>query len=386
MGRGKLGIISDTAVTKTEAGDWLGYEPVVKEIDYFLQHWDEVNWLAYQYSSEKTIYSRPLPLTVNVKAISPLGGAGWRSKLNIVTQYLSLILDVYRVIKASNEIHVRAPSYPAICAMILTPFFRKKTFWFKYAGSWIDEAPLSYNIQRKLLKRISRNNIFTTVNGRWPDSPKNILPFENPCFSEAEYKLTFKPETSINKSENTGLHLTYVGSLSEFKGVQLVINALEKLNFNGFSKFTIVGTGEYEKTLRALTKESPFKERFFFEGKRNKEEVFRILEESDLLVIASVTEGFPKVISEAMMNYCIPISTRVSCIDQYVDESIGFMIEERSVEGVAKALSQAVNDPGLRDKRQKARALAAKFTYENYLNHLLETVFRNKKNYNNQSI
>lgn len=377
MGRGKLGVISDTAVTLTLDGKWRGYEPVVKEIDYFLKYWDEIEWMAYQFPSSKTIYSNPLPETVHVKAVSPLGGSDFYSILRIAGQYIRLLFKVYNVINASDEIHVRAPAHPAVCAMLLAPLFPKKIFWFKYAGSWVDPAPKSYEFQRKLLKRISKGNIYTTVNGNWADSNKNLIAFENPCFSASVYDKTAR-QSELPEESNRELRLVYVGSLSEFKGVHLVINALEEINFKGISSFTIVGTGEFQSSLVKLTEASPNQERFVFRGKQNKKEVLKILADSDLLIIASATEGFPKVISEAMMNYCVPISTRVSCIDQYINDEIGFIIDERSVDGIKQALKKAVSDPNLSEKKKNARALAARFTYENYVVHLFQAVFKNK--------
>lgn len=384
MGRGKLGIISDTAVTFTQDSEWRGYEPVVKEIDYFLKYWDEIEWMAYEFPSSKTIYSGPLPKTVHVKAVSPLGGSSFFSKIKIVGQYVRLFFKVYKVINAADEIHVRAPAHPAVCAMLLAQLFPKKTFWFKYAGSWVDAAPKSYEFQRKLLKRISKGNIYTTVNGNWADSNKNIIAFENPCFSASVYDKTTR-QSELPEESNNDLRLVYVGSLSEFKGVHLVIKALEAINFKGIGSFTIVGTGEFQGSLVEMTEASPNQERFHFKGRQNKQEVFKILADSDLLIIASATEGFPKVISEAMMNYCVPISTRVSCIDQYINDEIGFIIDERSVDGIGQTLKKATSDPNLSDKKQNARALAARFTYENYLEHLFQTVFINKQSILNQS-
>lgn len=375
MGRGKLGIISDTAVTFTQDGEWRGYEPVVKEIEYFLKYWDEIEWIAYEFPTSKTIYSGSLPKNVHVKAVSPLAGTSFFSKLKIVGQYVRLFFKVNKLINAADEIHVRAPAHPAICAMFLAPLFPQKTFWFKYAGSWVDAAPKSYDFQRKLLKRISTGNIYTTVNGNWADSNPNIIAFENPSFSALVYDLSTK-QSELTKESNRELRLVYVGSLSEFKGVHLVIKALERINFKGISSFTIIGTGEFQSSLAKLAETSRYKERFFFKGKQAKEEVFKILADSDLLIIASATEGFPKVISEAMMNYCVPISTRVSCIDQYINEEIGYIIDERSVEGIGQVLLKAASDPNLSEKKKNSRKLAARFTYENYLTHLFQTVFK----------
>ncbi len=328
----KLSIISDTAVFTKSNGKFCGYEPVVKEIDYFLKEWGQIYWLAYKQSSKKTIYSSELSHKINVNAISPLGGHGFINKLLIFLKYFNLFYQVYKTIKHSNYVHVRAPSHPSICAMLIAPFFPNKRFWFKYAGSWIDQAPFSYRIQRFLLKKISKNYIYTTVNGKWSNLNENILSFENPCFSQKDYDKSCKDlQINLEKKE---LELIYIGSLSKFKGVHLVINALEQMKFNGIKSFKIVGQGDYENKLKKQTSMSVYKNKIKFLGYQKKSSVFKLLNKSDLLIIASETEGFPKVIAEAMKNYCVPISSRVSCIDQYINEETGFLIEKNTTESI----------------------------------------------------
>lgn len=372
MGCGKLAIISDTAVTQTKVGGFRGYEPVVKEVEYFLQYWDKIKWLAYLQPTYKTVYSPPLPKEVEVKALRPLGGAGLWAKVTIFFSYFNLFVQVYKVIKASQVIHVRAPAHPALCAMLLAPLFPNKTFWFKYAGSWVDSTSTSYRLQRKLLQRIVGAHIYGTINGFWPDQPQQLLTFENPSFSEQLLKQVQSKATA--KDFTSDLELVYVGTLSQFKGVQLVIEALCRIRFERISCFHIIGTGDYEAELKLQAENSGFATQIVFHGALLKEQVFEWLNRCHALIIASQTEGFPKVISEAMLHGCIPLSTRVSCIDQYVTPDVGFLIEEVTVDGVENAIKQLIYDRDLATKSKESSLKSELFTYERYLNRILNEI------------
>ena len=88
-----------------------------------------------------------------------------------------------------------------------------------------------------------------------------------------------------------------------------------------------------------------------FLGKLGKNRIFEILSNSDFLLFASKTEGFPKVISESMMNGCIPISTSVSCINQYVNNDTGFIIPNRNIDSIARSINLALSTDKKRLKK-----------------------------------
>ena len=53
-----------------------------------------------------------------------------------------------------------------------------------------------------------------------------------------------------------------------------------------------------------------------------------IYSKCDFIILPSKSEGFPKVIGEAMNYGCIPIVSDVSCISQYIQNGVnGFLIK-----------------------------------------------------------
>ena len=361
MGETKLAVISDTAVTFREDGTYLGYEPVVKELEYFSPYFTQLTWMASLHGKSHTVYSGALPEDWKIVAMASIGDKGMNAKLKIIAEFPKIVLQVYKLIKESTHIHVRAPSHVSFAAIFISSFFRKKRFWFKYAGSWVDKAPFSYRLQRVLLNLVAGRNTFVSVNGNWEGYGPNIVTLENPCFSKAQYDLI--GNLKYYEENTRGLRLVYVGSLSEFKGVHLIIDALKQIGFSGYNSFTIIGEGDYSQELRNRANGNP---KFRFLGSLTKNEVFEELLAADALIIASATEGFPKVLAEGMMCGCIPISTDVSCIAQYILEDFGYLIPERSVDGIAATLKRLVNDSLITEKKRLCHTNAAIFTYESY--------------------
>lgn len=369
----KLTIISDTA-SSTINGVKVAYEPVVREVQYFSELFDEIFWLTYEYSEQHTIYSSDIPKNVHVTPFNHIGGNNLRSKIDVISKYPKLINKVKRLVEKSDYVHVRAPSHPAMICMIVNIFYQRK-IWYKYAGSWIDSAPFTYNFQRKILAKIADKNNIITVNGDWKLNNHHILPFENPSFSEKDR--IFFSRKSNNKSFANPFNLVYVGSLSKFKGIHLVIEALKVIQSKKINKLQIIGTGDYGPELKKLVDENNLMPKVEFMGRLSKKETFECLSSSQFLIIASETEGFPKVISEAMMNGCIPISTGVSCIPQYINDSNGFIIQNRSVEGIVQVLRDisSKNEEDLMLMSKKCIERSSIFTYEYYVSRIKSDIF-----------
>lgn len=370
--RTRLLVISDTAVTQIN-GRWTGYEPVVKELEYLAPHWKEIVWIGMHKHPSETVYASSLPENIKVIPISAVGGKGWLDKIHVFLLYPLMLLKIMRHLPLASEVHVRAPSHPALLAILLAPLYRSKKFWVKYAGSWVDKASRMYQIQRELLKRLAANNIWVTINGNWTGLKSQLLPFENPCF---DLQTVNEIEAgSLSKDFSGDLNLIYVGALSEFKGVHWVLEALTRLHFERIAVFHIVGTGAFEKKLKELAKESEYSNKILFHGALTKNEVFKLLAQCHGIVLASKSEGFPKVISEGMLFGCVPIASDVSCISQYVTAELGFIISEPDTNNVLIQLKRFISDPDLNLKSSLAQKQSPLFTYEKYVHRVLEEIY-----------
>lgn len=111
------------------------------------------------------------------------------------------------------------------------------------------------------------------------------------------------------------IKLIYVGYLRKAKGMFVLMDALEILNelYTGKFTLTIVGTGEIEKPLKKLAKNKGLPVNFLGHID-NRLELNKILREHDIFCFASISEGSPRVILEAVANGLLVVSTPVGSL------------------------------------------------------------------------
>lgn len=95
--------------------------------------------------------------------------------------------------------------------------------------------------------------------------------------------------------------LLYVGRLEREKGVDILIDACDYLSQKGFGfQLKIIGTGSEKAALMSQIERLGLNGQITFEGHvKHGELLYSFFESSDVLVIPSRTEGFPKTIHEA---------------------------------------------------------------------------------------
>ena len=93
----------------------------------------------------------------------------------------------------------------------------------------------------------------------------------------------------------------------------------------------------------------------------------------------SKSEGFPKVIGEAMNYGCVPIVSDVSCVSQYVKhEENGFLINPITTTVLVDQLIKAISlsHYSFQKMIEKNYKLSKKFTYDYYNNRLVNEVLK----------
>ena len=118
-----------------------------------------------------------------------------------------------------------------------------------------------------------------------------------------------------------------------------------------------------------------------FHGFLDKNAISSIYSICDFIILPSKSEGFPKVVGEAMNYGCIPIVSDVSCISQYIqDGSNGFLINPITSEAIQKKINLAkkLSSAEIIKMNKYNFELAEKFTYEYYNNRIINEIFEIK--------
>lgn len=90
-------------------------------------------------------------------------------------------------------------------------------------------------------------------------------------------------------------------------------------------------------------------------GALTHDQVQKIFSESIALVALSTSDGQSASLVEAMANGAVPIHSRTSCCDEWMEEGKGgFLVDFDDVEDVASRLSFVVNNPAFRETAAKS--------------------------------
>ena len=145
--------------------------------------------------------------------------------------------------------------------------------------------------------------------------------------------------------------LIFVGSLNRHKGVHLIIDALKELkDLSSYAELILVGDGEERGEFEVMAQTIDFPIRFL--GHCSKNKVAELLSESHVLLLPSKSEGFPKVVGEAMNYGCIPIVTNISCMNEYIENGVnGLLMSDVSSDSLRDALTVL---SGWKESRYKA--------------------------------
>lgn len=348
-------------------GHVYAFNTVVKELDIFVQLFEKITWIGYDYSDLKLDLTMSLIEHPQVKTVllKRTGGKNFLSKLKILSNISFYLLTIKKYIKVTDVIHSRGPSVPMLLGLLLSFFYRKPRWWFKYANNWNDKKPsFFWKVQKGLMKLNTKS--IGTVNGHWPEMPAHIIPFENPCL----YHSLNSEYSSFNKENAKGWSLLFVGRIEKSKGYAVILDAICEIPSNKINSLVIIGDGTENDELKLIIAKHPLGSKIKFLGSQPTHIVFKYMLTSHFLLLPTVSsEGFPKVLAEGWFNGCVPIVSNISSIPHYVKNNFnGFLWEIEGKKKYCSVLSDALNIDNISYMEMVRNGVSSchLFTYERY--------------------
>lgn len=371
----KLLIISHTEHYLNTNQQIVGWGSTITEINYLADFWDEVIHIGCFY--KKPAPEVALPYTksnIHFVSIPSFGGKTIFDKVGILFRIPNIIATVIRYQKDVTEVQLRLPTSMGLFLLPLFSFFlsRKYTFWIKYAGNWSQvNPPLSSKIQRWWLdNNFAKSNV--TINGFWPNQPKNCISFENPCLTQKD--ILKGKAIGLTKRFNEKFNLMFIGRLEDAKGMTIILDALKTIDLTKINQIHFIGDSNQRNYFEE--KAIFLQNKAIFHGFLSSDKVHQLLGKAHFILLPSKSEGFPKVIAEAACYGVIPISSDVGSISHYINEANGFVWEYNGVVPFGTVLKQALetNPDQLAQISQNVIPLAELFTFENYRSKLQQYI------------
>lgn len=377
----KLLIISHTPHYRDQSGRLVGWGPTIREIDYLARIFTEVVHIAPLHKEPAPASSLPYQsANLSLRAVHPAGGEGLGDKLNILKcsgQYAKIIIQE---LTKADVVHVRCPANLSLLALLLLAGFRNPPCrWVKYAGNWRPGGPepWSYKLQRWWLEKGLHKGI-VTVNGRWPDQPSHVFSFYNPSLTQAEAEQAAAAATS--KELRLPVYLLFVGRLEAAKGVGVALQVARTLLGGGLKfEFHLVGDGPERPVFERYVQQNGLSSCVHFHGWQPRPALAEYYTQAHFLIFpSSASEGWPKVLSEAMAYGVVPLAGAVSSIPQILAETgAGMALPPHDPKSYLVAMMDYIKHPEKWQEASLAGMKAAlRFTYERYLENVKEIFSR----------
>jgi glycosyltransferase involved in cell wall biosynthesis len=345
-----------------------GWGPTVLEIDRLARLFDHIVHVAPLHDGAAPASALPYQSgRVRLRAVSPSGGNGIGAKLGIVARTPGYVGTMLGELFHADVVQVRCPANISLLAIVLLALLRHPRLrWVKYAGTWApgEKRPWSYSLQRWWLQHGFHRGV-VTVNGRWPGQPGHVYSLLNPSLAQRELATR-----DLDKPLGQPYRLLFVGHLDESKGAGRALQVAAILKQRGVSFYMeFIGDGPLLPGLVVEAREQHLESNVTFLGWLPKHELPPHYARAHFLISPSASEGWPKVLSEAMTYGAVPIAGDVSSITQILGEAgAGVALLPLDVGAFADSIMGYIADEARWRAASRAGMHAADlFTYEAYL-------------------
>lgn len=350
-------------------GETVGLASTVREIDHLASLFEQVVHVAPLHPGRPPADVQPYAAPVRHVPVPPAGGERLRDKWSVLRAAPSYARAIRHELSRCDAVHVRCPANISLIALLLLAgSSRPAKRWVKYAGDWNRRhGAWSYRFQRALLRK-KLHGAVVTVNGLWPGQPSHVVSFVNPCLTDAE--LREGERAASGKSLASPVRLLFVGRVEHAKGAGRVLRILRSLKNRGVpARLRVAGDGPERPGLEGEAARLGLGADVEFLGALPRANLSGVYADSDILLLPSSSEGWPKVLSEGMAFGAVPIASDVGSIPEYLTRfETGRFFPAEDVEAFSAAVVSYAEDPE-RWKTESHRAVqaASRFTYTHYL-------------------
>jgi glycosyltransferase involved in cell wall biosynthesis len=300
-----------------ENSKYYGYAPYVREMNIWLKYVNKVTVVA---PVEKTqldnIHLAYQHDHLKFKEVSNFNTTSFLNSLRTFLKLPSILWTIFWAMKKADHIHLRCPGNMGLLGCVVQILFPNTPKTAKYAGNWDPNAkqPLSYKIQKRILNStFLTKNMQVLVYGEWEGSSENIKPFFTATYSNKEIA------SKVSRNTNNPITFMFVGTLSEGKQPLYAVQLIEELKKKKREvHLSVFGDGVLRDEMQDYISRNNLKNQVTIFGNQTKDTIKKEYQNSHFLILPSKSEGWPKVVAEAMFFGCVPLTTNVSCVNYMI--------------------------------------------------------------------
>lgn len=259
-----------------------------------------------------------------LRVVGPIGTLLWRCLMNKRIPYgVEVVADPWDLFS------------PGGLKTKLRPLLRRKMRWDlvrQCCQASVSSYVTEYTLQKRYPPRCWSTH-YSTI-----DLPADVILDDSMVDKRME-----RIESKINSGEP--LRLCFVGSISQlYKAPDILISSVADCTKKGINlELVILGDGQYKRQLEEQARRLGIAEKVLFLGNVPPgKAVYEQLDQAELFVLPSRTEGLPRSIIEAMARALPCIGSTVGGIPELLGEE--FVVPAGDVESLAEKIEEVLAD------------------------------------------
>jgi glycosyltransferase involved in cell wall biosynthesis len=173
----------------------------------------------------------------------------------------------------------------------------------------------------------------------------------------------------LQQVQREAIRIIYVGRLVASKSPETLIRAAALLKTMEVEPFQLqlIGEGEQRSRLEKMVLEHNLAREIIFSGWIGPPDLIDYYRQADIFITATIWEGMPNTVLEAMATGLPVVSTRAPGLDQLVVEGQnGYLVEAGDVQTMADRLRRLINNPYERGRmgRESRKIAEREFSWE----------------------
>lgn len=356
-------VVSDIPLWPTDSG-WAAPHCDLSEVGVLRGLCDELSLVGLAQTDRRPPHAAPVPKTVDVVAFAaPTGG-----KPAAIAAAARAVPTLWRALRRADAAQLRLPSKLGAAALAaLQGLPARPVVWARWGGEWgpRDAEPPTYRWQRWAAQRGLSGCRPTIVGPASFDSNPPRLP--NPTRSAAE--LAAAAVATAGKRLTAPIRILFCGRLAADKGCGQVLEIVAELRRRGLAvRVDILGDGPERAALEGRAQSLGLAGAACFYGWLDPASQDQLASHAHFALLPSVTEGWPRSLSEAMAWRVVPLATPVGAIPNVLNSVDPCLLLPRDKPSRwADRIEAAAADPALwRFWADRAAIQAQQFSLEVY--------------------
>lgn len=285
-----------------------------------------------------TAIDRHLVVHPLVAADGPL----WRRRLRSLSWFGAL----WREVREVDAVHAPVPGDVGFLAVIVSLLARKKLF-VRHCATWSAPRTRSDRALRTLLERVAGGRVVVLATGAGAGPPAPGHDDIHWVFSSSVRAEELDPERQSSRHAPLpgSAQLVTGGRLIVDKGADTVIEAFAELRRRGLAAHLhVVGDGPARGVLERRVAALAITAAVTFHGRLPRDAVLGVFDQADLFVYPTrSSEGFPKLVLEALSRGLPTVATPVSAIPSMIDGA--GLVVAADVDAVIEGAASILGDP-----------------------------------------